>query len=141
MNLPNFDNFDIEYSELSSCERIDGNLRLKFDCPVVGWRWKKRIARLMRLVMRKQEFYPFLEFQVELTFFGIEKMACSFLNEVDGNLDAKIFANGLPVLSNVFCHRISAESGLAQFEFDEGTMKIIFADCIQHSRGRSFAVP
>ena len=67
MNLPNFNDFDIENSELSHLEIVDD---------IICWRWKATLEKFVRLITGRPNT-AFLEFEVNIKIVGVEKIGGS----------------------------------------------------------------
>lgn len=137
MDLPDFSDYEIDYSELIACEITGNNLLMQFNWPVSGWRWKRKLKMVLKFLgLKRDVFFYYTEFQDQLKLIWVELIEGTLSNS-NGGISENIFSNGFPVLSDVRFVKKSEEMCFAYFEFDDGTLEITFRDCVQRQCGKA----
>jgi len=131
LELPNFNNFEIEDCELVSLqfENENKDILMKFTCPVIGWRWKRHFFKGLRAV-----FFPkseYLAYEVEIRFLNVSELNGSYVDSVDKTISANLFEHGFLIMSDMRFFQITLDCARLYIEFDEGSIGFEFNDCIQ----------
>lgn len=128
MKSPNFDEFVLEEIELLSIQVSSDEVKLVFNCPFVGWKWRSELRMLMKMFLPKISIPADREVELETIFTGVEWIGAegqSLTNHVEVE---KFFLEGAPVLENLYQSKIEHDLYQINFEFDCGKFNIIYRD-------------
>ena len=131
MELPDFSNFEIEDCELISLQLETGgkDIRMKFKCPVSGWRWKRHLFKGFRALIFPRSV--FLDYEVELRFLDITQINGSYVDSTTKAVPPNLLEHGSLILSYFRFFQTASGRARAYMEFDEGNIEFEFGDCIQ----------
>ena len=121
MQLPNFDDVDLEYSELNALliDTENSRIVMTMNCPIAGWWWRKSLPDALREFLLKT---PELSAKITLTFLDAQAIRTDLPDFDDGYLDP----------SDLRFFKLASGRGGAYLEFEDGgRLEFDFADCVQ----------
>lgn len=131
MDFPDFDDYEIENTELCDVQVKKESVTLTFHCPIVGADWKSMFNSLRNLFKRNAKFTQDFDVELQITFTGVEWIGSAGERFSDETKVRALFDKGAPLLVSAFYFKKTPTTNHACFVFDSGTIDIVYYMCAQ----------
>jgi hypothetical protein len=131
MNFPDFDDYDLENTELCAVNVRRESATLTFHCSIVGWDWKSTLNFLKRLFTRNSRISQNFDVELQVTFTGIEWIGSAGESFSENANVEELFNEGPPLLMSAFYFKKAAQKNHTCFVFESGTVDILYSACTQ----------